>query len=87
MRLAARSTVIAGALVIAAITASAATAQFNLGPRQRLYVNPSTGYPTPALSQSQASTSGLKFTQVPTGRSSRRASRHRRPPGLPGTRR
>ena len=54
MRLAARTTVIAGALVIAAITASAATAQFNLGPRQRLYVNPSTGYATPALSQSQA---------------------------------
>jgi hypothetical protein len=53
MRLAARSTVIAAALVIAAVTASAATAQFSLGPRQPLFVNPSTGYPTPALSQSQ----------------------------------
>jgi hypothetical protein len=58
MRLAARSTVIAGALVIAVITASAATAQFNLGPRQRLYVNPSTGYPTTALSQSQTTRPG-----------------------------
>jgi hypothetical protein len=53
MRLAARTTAIVGALVISAITASAATAQFNLGPRQLLYVNPSTGYPTLALSQSQ----------------------------------
>jgi hypothetical protein len=53
MRLAARSTLIVGALLIAAITATAATAQFSLGPRQRLYVNPSTGYPTPALSQTQ----------------------------------
>jgi hypothetical protein len=52
MRLAARSTVIAGALAIAAITALPATAQFNLGPRQRL-VDPSTGYATPALPPSQ----------------------------------
>jgi hypothetical protein len=53
MPLAARTTLIAGALVIAAISASAATAQFSLGPRQRLYINPSTGYSTPAISQTQ----------------------------------
>ena len=48
MRLAARSTVIAGALVIAAITASEATARlFDPDPHQWFYVNPSTGYATP----------------------------------------
>ena len=47
MRLAARSTVIAGALVIAAMTASAATARFfDPDPHQWFYVNPSTGQAT-----------------------------------------
>jgi hypothetical protein len=47
MRLAARSTVIASALAVVAITAQAAPARFDLEPQQQVYVNPSTGYATP----------------------------------------
>ena len=57
MRLAVRSTVVASALAIAAIAAPAASARFDLGPQQRPYVNPSTGYVVP-VAPPQAQTPG-----------------------------
>ena len=76
MRLAARSTIVASALAIAAIAAPAASARFDLGPQQRPYDgNPSAGYAIPvAPPQAQPTGPSAKVHPNPDQQATQSAS-------------